>query len=82
MANENFVIFAKKWAGGNGNLIINFAWPKEPTELPYSPQNKVGKLRSYCIKFICGVTNHHESLKHLYGEITMEVYAFRKFAQL
>jgi len=26
--NENFVVFAKKHAGGNGNLIINFAWPK------------------------------------------------------
>ena len=26
--NENFVAFAKKHAGGNGNLIINFAWPK------------------------------------------------------
>jgi len=26
--NDNFVIFAKKkHAGGNGNLIINFAWP-------------------------------------------------------
>ena len=25
--NENFVIFAKKHAGGNGNLIINFTWP-------------------------------------------------------
>ena len=24
--NENFVVFAKKYAGGNGNLIINFAW--------------------------------------------------------
>ena len=24
---ENFVVFAKKHAGGNGNLIINFAWP-------------------------------------------------------
>ena len=26
--NENFLVFAKKHAGGNGNLIINFAWPK------------------------------------------------------
>ena len=25
--NENFVVFAKKHADGNGNLIINFAWP-------------------------------------------------------
>ena len=25
--NENFVVFAKKHASGNGNLIINFAWP-------------------------------------------------------
>ena len=25
--NENFVVFAKKHAGGSGNLIINFAWP-------------------------------------------------------
>jgi len=25
--NENFVVFAKKHAGGNENLIINFAWP-------------------------------------------------------
>jgi len=28
--NENFVVFAKKHAGGNGNLIINFAWPYIP----------------------------------------------------
>jgi len=27
--NENFVVFAKKHVGGNGNLIINFAWPNE-----------------------------------------------------
>jgi len=26
--NENFVALAKKHAGGNGNLIVNFAWPK------------------------------------------------------
>jgi len=26
--NENFVALAKKYAGGNGNLIINFVWPK------------------------------------------------------
>ena len=25
--NENFMVFAKKHAGRNGNLIINFAWP-------------------------------------------------------
>ena len=26
--NENFVVFAKRMhADGNGNLIINFAWP-------------------------------------------------------
>jgi len=25
--NENFVVFAKKHAGGNRNLIINFVWP-------------------------------------------------------
>jgi len=26
--NENFVVFAKKYAGGNGtDLIINFTWP-------------------------------------------------------
>jgi len=25
--NENFVVFPKKHAGGNRNLIINFAWP-------------------------------------------------------
>jgi len=25
--NENFVALAKKHAGGNGNLMINFAWP-------------------------------------------------------
>ena len=25
--NENFVALAKKYAGGNENLIINFAWP-------------------------------------------------------
>jgi len=25
--NENFVVLAKKHAGGNRNLIINFAWP-------------------------------------------------------
>ena len=25
--NENFMVFAEKHAGGNGNLIINFAWP-------------------------------------------------------
>ena len=25
--NENFVALAKKHAGGNRNLIINFAWP-------------------------------------------------------
>ena len=24
---ENFVVLAKNHAGGNGNLIINFAWP-------------------------------------------------------
>jgi len=29
--NENFVIFAKKDEGGNGNLIINFAWPMRET---------------------------------------------------
>jgi len=28
--NENFVVFAKKHAGRNGNLI-NFAWPYEKT---------------------------------------------------
>jgi len=25
--NKNFVVLAKKHAGGNGNLMINFAWP-------------------------------------------------------
>jgi len=26
--NENFMVLAKNHASGNGNLIINFAWPK------------------------------------------------------
>ena len=33
--NENFVVFAKKQAGGNGNLIINFARPYQATYLNY-----------------------------------------------
>ena len=28
MNNENYLAVAKKHAGGNGNLTINFAWPK------------------------------------------------------
>ena len=27
-SNENVVALAKKHAGRNGNLLINFAWPK------------------------------------------------------
>jgi len=34
--NENFVVFAKKHVGGNGNLIINFAWPKLKFEILFS----------------------------------------------
>ena len=45
--NENFVVFCKKHVGGNGNLIINFAWPYELCPLKIRiDTNKKNRIKS------------------------------------
>ena len=38
---ENFVVLAKRHAGGNGNLIINFAWPYIEHRYSTLPESRV-----------------------------------------
>ena len=52
--NENFVAFAKKHAGGHGNLIINFAWPNSKSLLQsvnFDSKRSI-KLKSLIIKVV------------------------------
>ena len=50
--NENFMVFAEKHAGGNGNLIINFAWPNLALAYAHSNNNRIfqyiSSIKGHC----------------------------------
>ena len=61
--NENFVVFAKKHVGGNGNLIINFAWP-------YHLLSEYMLTHISCL-FLCLEPGHTEELQ---GKISVSLF--------
>ena len=50
--NENFEVFPKKHAGGNENLIINFAWPNHAYVYMTSPLSD--HTPAFCLACLTG----------------------------